>query len=549
MTTATSILSPPGLRSRLRDIGIVLCATDAKGEILARNESNNDWLADLLLHSPIVHGAVSRSVQGFANGTVDNAPCLEILSGLWACPLPIKVRRKTVGYLIALIPTQNLLAAEQLSAFCASARMDFQLAQSFLTQLPLIPETEVPRMVAIVRSYHSDLNKTAADTTALESISRQLAESYEEMNLLYTLTQSMTVQQRPDRFVAKTCQELLATLTYAWIGAQFVHDDTDRFRSLSDRLIVAGKQPLGNQELSLFTRRLLQSATANGPTVIEPLKNSDFADCAVLGQTLLVHPVTVAGRLIGVLIAGDKRGPDLAASNTDMKLLGAAATHTAIFLENAALYDDLNSMFIGTLYALTASIDAKDRYTCGHSRRVAHLTRQLAEAIGLDEYTVERMHIAGLVHDVGKIGVPESVLLKPGRLNEQEFQWIRQHPEMGHRILKDIPQLRDILPGVLHHHESWNGKGYPAGLKGEQIPLVARLICLADAFDAMSSTRTYRSAMSRPDVLAEIRRCSGVQFDPALVPVFIALNFDAYDQMVIDHRAADTSPDLQEKAA
>jgi HD-GYP domain-containing protein (c-di-GMP phosphodiesterase class II) len=287
----------------------------------------------------------------------------------------------------------------------------------------------------------------------------------------------------------------------------------------------------------------------NAPTVIEPHRNPEYAAFASLGRTLLVHPVTVAGKIIGVYVAGDKRGPDPAASNTDMKLLGAAATHTAIFLENAALYDDLNSMFIGTLYALTASIDAKDRYTCGHSRRVAHLTRQLAEAIGLDEYTVERMHIAGLVHDVGKIGVPESVLLKPGRLTESEFEWIRQHPDIGYRILKDIPQLRDILPGVLHHHESWNGKGYPTGLKGEEIPLVARLICLADAFDAMSSTRTYRSAMGRKEVLAEIARCAGVQFDPALASLFVTLNFDVYDQMVIDHRAADTAPTLVRETA
>src|SRR5690606_37371768 len=127
------------------------------------------------------------------------------------------------------------------------------------------------------------------------------------------------------------------------------------------------------------------------------------------------------------LIAGDKRGPDSAASSVDMKLLGATASHTAIFLENAALYDDLNAMFLGTLEALTASIDAKDRYTCGHSQRVAHLTQQLACTIGLTPEQVKRMHIAGLVHDVGKIGVPEHVLLKPGKLTDEEFGWIRLH--------------------------------------------------------------------------------------------------------------------------
>src|SRR4029453_15242706 len=176
--------------------------------------------------------------------------------------------------------------------------------------------------------------------------------------------------------------------------------------------------------------------------VLEPTKNPDHAEFAALGATVIAHPVTSDGEVLGVLIAGEKQGPDTTASSRAPKLLGATGVHLAIFLENASLYDDLNAMFLGTLEALTASIDAKDRYTCGHSRRVAHLTQQLAEAIGLDEHTVSRCHIAGLVHDVGKIGVPEAVLLKPGKLTADEYGWIRKHPEMGYRILKDIPQLQ-----------------------------------------------------------------------------------------------------------
>ena len=156
-----------------------------------------------------------------------------------------------------------------------------------------------------------------------------------------------------------------------------------------------------------------------------------------------------------------------------------------------------------------------------------------------DERTVDRMHIAGLVHDVGKIGVPESVLLKSGRLTDEEFGLIRKHPEIGHRILKDIPRFQDVLPGVLHHHERWDGRGYPRGLEGEKIPLVARLIGLADSFDAMSSTRTYRAAMSRSRVLEEIGACTGTQFDPRLAPVFVAMDFSRYDEMVQEYRAID----------
>lgn len=167
------------------------------------------------------------------------------------------------------------------------------------------------------------------------------------------------------------------------------------------------------------------------------------------------------------------------------------------------------------------------------------LTKQLGLAIGLNEKVVERMHIAGLVHDVGKIGVPENVLLKPGHLTDEEFAWIRKHPEMGYRILKDIPQLDDVLPGVLYHHERWDGKGYPHGLAAEQIPMVARLIALADTFDAMSSTRTYRPAISRDRVLDEILNCGGTQFDPDLVRPFVRLDFSEYDRRVRDDQMAE----------
>jgi len=136
---------------------------------------------------------------------------------------------------------------------------------------------------------------------------------------------------------------------------------------------------------------------------------------------------------------------------------------------------------------------------------------------------------------VGKIGVPEAVLCKPGRLTDQEFALIKLHPEIGHRILRDIPQLQDILPGVLHHHERWDGKGYPHGLKGEDIPLSARLLGLADTFDAMSSTRAYRSALPRDVVLAEVQRSAGSQFDPELAKLMLGLDLTEYDRMVARH--------------
>jgi HD-GYP domain-containing protein (c-di-GMP phosphodiesterase class II) len=162
----------------------------------------------------------------------------------------------------------------------------------------------------------------------------------------------------------------------------------------------------------------------------------------------------------------------------------------------------------------------------------------LARKIGLPEEQCERVYLSGLLHDVGKIGVPEGVLTKPGRLTDAEFDAIKKHPAIGAQILGNIKQLQDIIPGVLYHHERWDGRGYPNQLAGEDIPLMGRIICVADSFDAMSSTRTYRPALPLETVLAEIQRCAGQQFDAALAKVFVALDFRGYLKAVEEQVAS-----------
>jgi HD-GYP domain-containing protein (c-di-GMP phosphodiesterase class II) len=155
--------------------------------------------------------------------------------------------------------------------------------------------------------------------------------------------------------------------------------------------------------------------------------------------------------------------------------------------------------------------------------------------------------MAGLLHDVGKIGVPEAVLQKTGRLTAEEFEQMKKHPGVGARILADIKQVEDIIPGVLHHHERFDGKGYPAGLSGQNIPLMGRIICLADCFDAMTSNRTYRRALPLEVALSEIRRCSGTQFDPSLAEAFLRINIATFRELLTDHQSqARRRLDLQE---
>lgn len=176
-----------------------------------------------------------------------------------------------------------------------------------------------------------------------------------------------------------------------------------------------------------------------------------------------------------------------------------------------------------TIYALAAATDAKDHYTFNHSNNVARYAAILAENIPLDREHVDIIRQAGLLHDIGKIGVPESILCKPGRLDPSEFEIMKRHVEASISMIRYLPSLDYVIPSVIGHHERWDGKGYPRGLAGENIPLGARCLCIADSFDAMTSRRSYRDAMSVEDALVEIRRNLGTQFDPALGALFIQL--------------------------
>ncbi len=178
-----------------------------------------------------------------------------------------------------------------------------------------------------------------------------------------------------------------------------------------------------------------------------------------------------------------------------------------------------------TVESLVTAIEAKDRYTKDHAGRVARLTEMVAREYGMRGEQLRTIRMAALMHDVGKLGVPTSLLVKPGKLTAEEYDAMKDHPVRGHELVEEIDMLRDAIAGVRHHHERMDGRGYPDGLKGEQIPLIARIITVCDAFDSMTSTRSYRIAKSSADALAELHRCAGSQFDrPAIAALERALS-------------------------
>jgi putative nucleotidyltransferase with HDIG domain len=205
----------------------------------------------------------------------------------------------------------------------------------------------------------------------------------------------------------------------------------------------------------------------------------------------------------------------------DLSLLTSLADQVAIALDNSRLYQELEEMFFQTAESLADAIEKRDPYTGGHTQRVTLYSQVIARYLQLKPLERKWVKIASVLHDIGKIGVEDDILRKPERLSPEEFNMIKRHSDMGAEILEHIRQLREIVPGVKYHHEQVNGKGYPDGLRGEQIPLLAKIVAVADTYDAMTTDRPYRKAMEKETAIEELKRCSGTQFDKEVVEAFI----------------------------
>jgi len=204
-------------------------------------------------------------------------------------------------------------------------------------------------------------------------------------------------------------------------------------------------------------------------------------------------------------------------STDDLQLLTLLANQAAIALQNSRLYSQANQLFVESIGALSDAIEIRDAYTAGHSQQIALYCLAMAQELGLSEEEQEVLHFAALLHDIGKIGVSDAILRKPGKLTAQELAEMRRHCAIGARVARRIEKLRPVVPIIYHHHERYDGTGYPEGLGGEGIPLLARVLAVADSLGAMTSDRPYRPALSMDRALDEIRRNSGSQFDPNVV--------------------------------
>ncbi len=235
-------------------------------------------------------------------------------------------------------------------------------------------------------------------------------------------------------------------------------------------------------------------------------------------HNLLAIPVYIQDDFEGVIVCANREG---GFEELDDEVLLSLGDHAGAVLENGRLHGELRTSYMATVRMMAEAIEVKEPSLRVHSDEVAIYVAAVAERLEIDPRRREELLIASLLHDVGKIGISERILLKPGALTVQERATIELHPRIGFRLVEQVPALNVIAPAVLHHHERFDGAGYPAGLSGEQIPLEARVICVADSFSAMTSDRPYRGALEIEEACTELERCAGTQFDPQVVRLFV----------------------------
>lgn len=269
---------------------------------------------------------------------------------------------------------------------------------------------------------------------------------------------------------------------------------------------------------------LKSSLKKNEPKVIEinhKSINDNEKEFLFLGlfKSVLILPFLEKGQILGFALINEARNLDR--SKFDIDFFKTFSNHLTISIKNALLFRKNKLMFMHTIKSLAAAIDERDKYTHDHSRNVTRFAVHIANKMELPPGEIENIKTAGLLHDIGKIGIRDNILLKPSKLSNSEYDIIKTHPEKAVKILKTIDDFEDILDIILAHHERFDGKGYPKGLKNKKIPIGAKIIALADTFDAITTSRVYRKASDFKYAIEEIKRCSGTQFDPEVVKAFL----------------------------
>jgi len=385
------------------------------------------------------------------------------------------------------------------------------------------------RMTDSLRDRSESLTKKVLELATLYEMSRALGSTLDlDVLLDSVLDSAMRIFNVEIGYVTLRDRDSGELMVRAWRGAPVSRTDDAAVRaSMSEWVIREGR-----------------------PLIFNPPRDGEENRIDALSGALaaLSVPLVSGEGTLGAITVGSRDVRQRFTSD-DVRLLATIANHVTIAIGNIELFSSLQEAYLATVRALATAVDAKDPYTRGHSDRVAQFALVIADSMDLSTEQRVALEMAAYLHDIGKIGIPEDILLKPGKLTDEEMAQMRHHPLIGANILRPVAFPWPIAPIVRHHHEHYDGGGYPAGLKAEEIPSLARVLTVADAFEAMVADRPYRRGRSQHDAILELRRCSGSHFDPRVVDAFIRV----LEREAADEESEGIAPyqetDLDEKCA
>jgi HD superfamily phosphohydrolase YqeK len=373
-------------------------------------------------------------------------------------------------------------------------------------------------LLAVTNEQADSRSEEASLQSEVIQLSSEIEQTYEEISLLHTLTQNLQISCGPVE-VAQLCVSRMHGLIESAANIIWLEDKTT-----GSHFLIEGDIPFDEIGMARLIARFDDYDWAR-PLVKNRVQGSLLGSDYPGLENFVIVPISRGSHRSGWIISCNL-SDDREFGSVEGSLLNSIATILGTHIRNIDLYQQHEDLLISFVRSLVSTLDAKDPYTRGHSERVALVSRRLGEHLNLPTDDLNDIYLSGMLHDVGKIGVDDRVLQKPGKLTNEEFDKIKEHPMIGYNILKGMKNLQKILPGVRYHHESYDGTGYPDGLRGEEIPLMARIMAVADAYDAMSSSRVYREGMPLDKLESIFRNGSGQQWDANIIDAYFEIRED-----------------------
>ena len=449
---------------------------------------------------------------------VSGPQVLEIPSGLvfYAVPLPDVhgAKRLAVGYALrdaSSRPSDVALMAKERG--WSQEDLDEWLSK----QKPCHP-TVLKQLLRLAADHSEASQREAAWVQEVDLLSEQISRTFEEISLLHDLARNLHISRSP-----KELAELCLDRMQALIDASG-HAISLKCGEEQSHLLIEGDVPLSEAAMERLTTRCAIDWPAI-PVVKNNLRETALGEEFPELENFVLVSIAEGEHTYGwILSCNMYDGREF--GTVEASLMNSLATILGTHTRNIDLYQQHKDLIFCFIRSLVSAIDARDPYTRGHSERVALVARLLGVEMGLSHEDVQNLYQSGLLHDLGKVGIDDAVLRKEGKLTDEEFHHIQEHPMIGHSILSGLRNLQHLIPGVRHHHEYFSGNGYPDGLSGEDIPLMARIISVADAYDAMRSDRPYRKGMPPERVEEIFRKGAGSQWDAAVIDAYFAARDD-----------------------